>query len=439
MKQRNRSYKLKKELSLFSTVLLGIGIILGAGIYALIGVGAEVAGNMLWAAFAISAIVAIFTGLSYAELSSIFSKDAAEYNYTKQAFGKEWLSFGVSWVLIVAGVISAATVAIGFAGYFSHIFGGNINLIAFGLVVIMSILNYFGMRDSARFNNIASLIEAAGLILVIIIGIFFLGKSNTNFFEMPAAGFAGLMSAVSIIFFAYIGFENLANLSEEVKNPRKTLPKALVISLIISTILYILVSVASVEILGAEKLAASKAPLTEVVTKAIPNASLLMSIIALFATGNTVLIILIVVSRILYGMSNQHSLPKFCSAVGKRGTPYVAIALVGIVTALFAALGNLKLIASVTDLGVFIAYFFVNLALIKLRYKKGYIGSGFRSPSIGRFPILALFGLITSVILFFYFDLYVWFLELLSIVLGFIIYRAFKRNQKYKLSKRFST
>ena len=257
---------------------------------------------------------------------------------------------------------------------------------------------------------------------------------------MPPAGFAGLLSAVSIIFFAYIGFENLVNLSEEVKNPKKTLPKALVISLIISTILYMLVSVASVEILGAENLAKSKAPLTEVVTKAIPNASLLMSVIALFATGNTVLIILIVVSRIFYGMSCQHSLPKICSSLGKRGTPYVSIILVGFVTGVFAILGNLKFIASVTDLGVFIAYFFVNLALIKLRYKKGY-SAGFKSPSIGKFPILALFGLLTSVLLFFYYDLYVWGLEIVAIVIGIIIYKGFKKNNRYKFksSKRFST
>ena len=436
MKGRHREYKLKKELTLFNTVLLGIGIILGAGIYALIGVGAGIAGNMLWLSFVIAGIIAIFTGLSYAELSSVFTKEAAEYNYTKRAFGREWLSFIVGWVLVAAGVISAATVAIGFAGYFTHIFGGSVNVVAAVLVIVLSFLNYGGIKNSARFNNMASIIEILGLLLVIILGVVFFGNSsNTNFFQMPEIGFAGIFSAVAVIFFAYIGFEGIVNLSEEVKNAKKIVPKALVISLVISTVLYILVSISAIGMVGADKLASSKAPLTEAVAHAFPGAGLLMSIIALFATGNTVLIIMIVTSRIFYGISNQHSLPSACSIVGRTGTPYISVILIGIVTTVFAFLGDLKLVASMTDLAIFIAYFFVNLALIKLRYTKGFF-SHFRGPSIGRFPVLAFLGLITSFLMFLYFDFFVWLITLGIIGLGLLIFGLVKLVQ-YLTKKSF--
>lgn len=423
-------HHLKKELTLFNTVLLGIGIILGAGVYALIGAGAGSAGDMLWLAFVIAAVIAVFTGLSYAELSSVFSKEAAEYNYTKKAFGKDWLSFFVSWMLVIAGIVAAATVSLGFAGYFSFLFGGNLNLIALGLVVSMTALSYLGMKDSARFNNIASIIEASGLILVIIIFFAFTGSNNpnVNFLSLPPAGFAGLMSAVALIFFAYIGFESIVNLSEEVKHAKSIVPKALIISIAISTILYILVSISAVGILGSDALSKSKAPLTEAVSKSIPDATLLMSIIALFATGNTVLISMIVVSRILYGMARQNSLPKACSKIGRTGTPYMSVFIVGLITAAFAYFGNLKFIASVTDLGIFIVYFFVNLALIRLRYTKGY-RPRFKSPGIGRFPILAFIGLLASLLMFFYFELNVWLLEMGVIAAGLTIFFVFRKRR----------
>ena len=429
MRKTVRHYKLKKELTLFNTILLGIGIILGAGIYALIGVGAGIAGDMLWAAFAIAAIIAVFTGLSYAELSSFFTKEAAEYNYTKRAFGREWLSFFVSLMLIIAGIVAAATVSLGFGGYFHFLFGGDINLIALGLVIAMSILNYIGMKDSAKFNNIASLIEVSGLLLVIVIFFAFSGSNNTNvnFLQLPPGGFAGLMSAVALIFFAYIGFESIVNLSEEVKHAKTIIPKALIISIAVSTVLYILVSISAVGILGSDSLSKSKAPLTEAVGRSLPNATLLMSIIALFATGNTVLISMIVVSRILYGMACQKTLPRICSRIGRTGTPYLSVLIVGIITAIFAYFGSLKFIASVTDLGIFIVYFFVNLALIKLRYTKGY-KPHFKTPSIGKFPVFALIGLISSFIMFFYFELNVWLLEIGVILFCLFLFLIFRKR-----------
>lgn len=398
---------LKRELGLLEVTFYGIGVILGAGIYALLGKGAGLSGNALWLSFTIAAIIAAFTGLSYAELSSMYPKTAAEYNYTMHAFKKKRLSVLIGLLLAALGAIGAATVSLGFAGYFTNIFGGSKILIACTLIILLSVINYLGIKESSRYNVIATLIEAGGLLLVIAVWLLFFRGSEVNLLETAPMGFGGVITATALIFFAYIGFENVANMSEEAKNPKQVIPKALVLSIIISTVLYILVSVASVSVLGWENLARSDAPLTDAVSKALPHAGPVMSLIALFATSNTVLIMLIVGSRILYGISNDNSLPKFISKVGSNGTPYNAILIICVaaISALF--MGDIEVIAMITNLGTFAVYFFVNMSLIKLRYTEPKLDRSFRAPlNIGRFPILAFFGAISCLAMIYFILLY---------------------------------
>lgn len=421
--------KLKKEITLLEATLYGIGIILGAGIYALIGEGAGIAGSSLWMSFVLAAVIAVFTGLSYAELSSMFPKEAAEYVYTKNAFRKRSLSFIVSWVLIISLIVSGATVALGFAGYFSFLFGGDKIIIATALIFLLMCLNYIGIKESARFNSLSTVIEVGGLFLIIAAGIMFFGKNNIDYLAMPAGGLGSIIAASSLIFFAYIGFENVANISEETKNARKVIPKALMISIIFTTILYILVSVAAIAVVGPEALAQSHAPLTEVAVTAFgQNASILMTIIALFATANTVLVVLLVASRMLYGVSREHSLPKKLSAISRRGTPHIAIGLSSIVAVAALFIGNIKTIALITDVGIFIAYLFVNLALIGLRYRKPKVRRLFKAPvNIGKFPVLAFLGVISSIIMLLHFDPAIILYEMAIILLGIGIYKFFNR------------
>jgi len=410
--------KLKRELGLFSTTLYGIGVILGAGIYALIGVGAGLAGNMLWLAFLISSVIAIFSGLSYSELVSMFPKEAAEYTYTKKAFRSELFSFLIGWILAIGTVIAAATVALGFGGYFSSIFGIEQKIAAFGLIILMTLLNYAGIRESANFNNFSSLLEAGGLLLVVA-AVFLIARPQTqvDLFEFPVAGFQGVLTAVSVIFFAYIGFENIANLAEEVKNSRTIVPKALVLSLLISTVLYILVSIAAVSEVPASELAGADAPLTLVVSRALGGYASILSIIALFSTGNTVLIFLIVASRILYGMSSQGSLPSLFSDVGKTSTPYFSVFIVGISAALIATSTDIKTVAQLADLGVFIAYLAVNAALIALAGK--HAGERrFTSPRLFGIPVLAVLGALSSIFMLYHFEFSLWAMEAAVVVIG---------------------
>ncbi|MEW6748926.1 MAG: amino acid permease [Candidatus Micrarchaeota archaeon] len=402
---------LKKELGLLSTTLYGIGVILGAGIYALIAVGAGLAGNMLWLAFLLSAVIAVFTGMSYAELSGMFPKEAAEYNYTRKAFGRETFSFVVGWVLAIGTVIAASTVALAFGGYLSALSGIEPKIGAVALIGAMTLLNYVGIKESARFNAVATIIEAIGLVIVIIAGFLAAPAVEADFLELPSGGIHGILAAISVIFFAYIGFENLANISEEVKESRKTVPKALVLSLAISTILYILVALAAVRELGWETLSQSQAPLTLVVSRLLGDYAHVLSYIALFATANTVLMFLIASSRIIYGMSEGGSLHRSLSSVGGRGTPYLSVAAIGILSALIASAWDLKTVAQLADLAVFLAYLAVNASLIWLAARSVKDKGGFVSPRFMGTPVLAWLGAISAIFMLLFFDPGLWLMQ----------------------------
>ncbi len=420
--------RLRRELGLFETTIYGIGVILGAGIYAIIGEGAGLAGNAVWLSFIIAAIVASFTGLSYAELSSMYPKTAAEYNYTRNAFRKEWLAFLVGFIMIVAGLFFSATVSIGFAGYFSALFGTPIILTAIGLIAILSFVNFIGIKQSSRINIISTLIEFSGLLIIIIIGLPFIGAAGVNYFESPL-GMAGIMGAAALLFFAFIGFENVANISEEAKNATKIIPRALMLSLIISTILYILVAISAVSVLGWEALSASGAPLADVAVGAMgPSMYLVLSVIALFATGNTVLIMLIATSRMIYGIARNHS--SVLSRIHKkRGTPHFAILTVLILSSLATLLGDLGTVANMTNAGVFITYVFVNLSLIRMRFTRPKEERPFKVPlNIGRLPILPVLGIASSFVMLLQFEPFILILEVFLISLGYLFFRVFVKR-----------
>jgi len=418
--------KLKRELGLVSTTLYGIGVILGAGIYALIAVGAGLAGNMLWLSFLISAVIAIFTALSYAELSSMFPKEAAEYNYTKKAFKKESLSFMVGWVLAVGTIVAASTVALGFGGYLSALTGLEPNIGALVLIILMSALNYVGIKESSEFNSVSTVLEMLGLGIVIAVAFMSEPIIQVDLFQMPYGGLGDILAAVSVVFFAYIGFENVANLSEEVKESRKIVPKALVLALAISTVLYMLVAVAAIREVGWEALSQSKAPLTLVVSRALGSYSNLLSFIALFATANTVLMFLIVPSRIFYGMAQGGSFPKIFSQIGSRGTPFISVFIVGFVAAVVALATDIKTVAQLTDLGVFIAYIAVNLALISLAGSR--LKREFMSPRMFGIPILAYLGALISILMLVVFPPWLWGLEALIVLVGLAIFFLNKKK-----------
>lgn len=388
----NQKVALKRELGLLEVTLSGVGIILGAGIYALIGKAAGLAGNSIWLSFALSALIAVFTGLSYAELSSMFPKASAEYEYIVNAFGKK-LAFIIGWLIIWSGVIGASTVALGFAGYFNALLNAPVKISALILIVALSFIILYGIKESAWFAVAATLIEATGLVFIIFIGLPYLG--NVDYFEMPQ-GLNGVFEASALVFFAYIGFEGIVKLSEETKAPEKTIPRGLMLAILISIILYILVALSAVSVIGWERLSTSEAPFADLAFNVMGrDGFIVLSVIALFATANTVLLMLLAASRITYGMADSFSLPAVLARVHpSRRTPWAAILSMMALSMVFVLAGDIKFAANVTNFTLFVTFIVVNAALVILRYTQPGRKRPFRVPlTIGKLPLLPLLGL----------------------------------------------
>lgn len=416
----NEKTSLKRELGLLEVTISGMGIIIGAGVYALIGKAAGLAGNSVWLSFGIAALIAVFTGLSYAELSSMFPKASAEYEYTFRAFGRR-LAFVVGWLVIFSGVVGSATVALGFGGYFSALVGFSVIESAIILILALSLIIFLGIKESAWFAIIFTLIEAAGLVIIIYIGLPHLG--SVDYFEMPY-GFKGVFEAAALIFFAYMGFEEMVKLSEETVNPETTIPKGLLIAMFLTIILYMLVAVSAISVLGWEQLGESEAPFADIAFEAMgEEAFLLLSIIALFATANTVLLMLLAASRIVYGMADSMILPRQLAKVhSSRGTPWVATMLIMILSMVFILVRDIAFVASVSDFILFATFIVINASLIFLRYRGPEFIRPFKVPlSLGRMPVLPVMGIITCVFLTFYLEIEVILIGAALVLLGGIV------------------
>ena len=422
--------ELKRHMGLFQLTMYGVGLILGAGIYVLIGEATGLAGDAVWIAFVLGSIVALFAGLSYAELSSIFPKAAAEYTFVKNTFKNNFFAFIIGWLTVIAAMITAATVALGFGGYLSDFLNIPITISAIVLIGILSIVNFIGIKESSRTNTIFTIIEAAGLILIIIIGFTISEPEPVNYFESPT-GFSGIIIVFVLIFFAFIGFEGMANAAEEVRNPKKVIPRAIILSVMISGIIYVLVSLAVVRVVNWEDLSLSAAPLADVAKRGLgAQGHIIFSGIALFAITNTVLITLVAGSRIIYGMARVEAFPYILAKVhSKTKTPWMAIIAIMLIAIGFSFIGDIVIVANITVFAVVITFAAVNLSVIVLRYTEPDIERKFKIPiNIGKFPILPMLGLGISVYMAFQFEMEVMLVGLAIISVGALFYVIFNRK-----------
>ena len=424
-KHRRKAITLRRDLGLFEATIAGVGIIVGAGIYVLIGAAAGHAGNGVWISFLIAAFVAMLTGLSYAELSSIYDEDSGEYSYVKHTFGKKF-AFIVGYLVLMAGIIGAAAVSLGFAGYFNAMFGfNNIIITALGAILFFTLLNLKGIKQSMRVNSFLTVVSILGLLFIIFLALPRLGSIN----YMDFSSIPGILKASSLIFFAYLGFDSVVQLSEETRNPRKNIPKALLLALGISTLIYILVAFASISVISPEVLGQSKSPLADVATVIMGSkAGLLLAVIAILSTSNTILLELIAMSRLIYGMSQSYKKLNFLSTVNKlTNTPHFAIIATSIFVVLFMLIGKIETVAEITNFSVFIIFAAINLSLIKSRYIK-HKKEMFHEPlNIRKFPVMALLGLITTLLMIVNLELNVILLGSGLILFGFILYKIIEK------------
>ncbi|MFB5648159.1 MAG: APC family permease [Candidatus Nitrosomaritimum aestuariumsis] len=422
---------LSRHIGLFHLTMYGVGLILGAGIYVLIGEAAGFAGNALWISFILGAIVASFAGLSYSELTSLFPRAAAEYVFVKEGFRSNFIGFLVGWLTILTSIIVAATVALGFGGYVEEL--TNIPIIISALIIlgVLSLVNFIGIKESAWANTIFAIVTIIGLAIIIVVGFSFPLESEINYFENPF-GVNGIILAFILVFFAFIGFEDIANVAEEVKRPQRTMPRGIMLSVLITTIIYILVSLASIRIVGWEQLAESSAPLAFVAEQRLgQQGHFILSIIALFATASTILITLVAGARIFYGMARDGSLPSKLGLIHKKTkTPWIAVILILVAAIGFSFIGDIVIIANIVVFAVVVTFAMINLAVILLRYVKPDQERPYKVPvNIGKFPVLPLFGLGATIYMATKFEIEIILVGLGIIASGAIFYFIYNKRK----------
>ena len=367
--------ELRRSLGFWALVFYGVGDILGAGIYALVGKVAGVAGSASWVAFGVALVVAGLTAMTYAELGGRFPRSAGESFFTEQAFGSPGLALLIGWVVLCSGVLSLATVSVAFGGYMSGLVPGlPSSVTVVGILLLLAAINFRGMRESSATNIIATMVELTGLLIVIVAGAVFLaGTADRSIVHTIEASreieWTRIARGAALGFFAFIGFEDMVNVAEEVKDPERNMPRAILTALGVTGVVYLLVVLVATSVVKPESMAVSKAPLLAVVqrsTDAIPDR--LFTLIALFAVANTGLLNFIMGSRLIYGMSRQGLLP---SALGRvhpgRRTPHLAIVTVLGVALTLALSGTLTYLAGTTSLLLLVVFFTLHLSLIAIK------------------------------------------------------------------------
>jgi APA family basic amino acid/polyamine antiporter len=392
---------LKRVLGLTLVVLYGLGVTIGAGIYVLIGATAGQAGMYAPVSFCIAALVMAPTAASFAELSSRMPVSAGEAAYVRAGFSSRSLALVVGLLVVTAGAVSAAAVAIGAAGYIAVFIEAPEGLIITMVVFAMGLAAAWGILESVSLAGILTLIEIGGLALIVVAGIgndpsiiLRLGEVVPGSFD-PVI-WSGLFSAGLLAFFAFIGFEDLVNIAEEVKEPLKVLPWAIFLTLTLSTLIYVVVVSVAVLSVPVEGLAASKAPLGYVYERVSGGSPLVISFIAIVATLNGIIVQMIMASRVLYGLSEQGDLPGVLAKISPlTQTPLVATALVVVIILLLALAFPIEWLAEMTSRVTLTIFSLVNLALLRLKLREN-------APPEGIFTVglwVPVAGLLASLIL----------------------------------------
>ena len=392
--------RLRRALTLPLLTLYGLGVTVGAGIYVLIGATTAEAGVYAPVSFLIAALVVAFTAFSYAELSTRYPVSAGEAAYVEAGFNTRWLTTVTGLAVALSGMVSAAAVSIGAASYLQGFTALPQNVLTIGVIAVMGLIALWGITQSVMVAAIITVIEISGLLFVIAWGYFVAEPLGLPMIEVipPLTGshWAGIGAASLLAFFAFVGFEDIANVAEEVKNPSHTMPRAILLTLIIATILYIGTTMAVLKAVPMDDLAHSTAPLTLVFATAPAMVKQSFAVIAIVATVNGVLIQMIMASRVLYGLSDRGYLPSSLAKVSPRTqTPVIAtLAVVAIIVFLAQAL-PIDALAERTSQIVLFVFVLVNLALIRLKIKGTSEGVHFHVPIV-----VPIAGVITSVLLF---------------------------------------
>ncbi|UQV48210.1 amino acid permease [Janthinobacterium lividum] len=437
---------LAKVLGPFDLVLMGIGAIVGTGIFVLTGTGALTAGPALSLSFVVAAVACCFAALCYAEFASTVPVAGSIYTYSYATLG-ELAAWMIGWDLLLEYGLAAAAVSVGWSGYFQSLLSGFgialpvaltaapgalpgvttfINLPALVIMLALTAMLGWGVRESARLNNIMVAIKVGVVLLFIIFGARHVQPANWQPY-MPF-GYHGMLSAAALVFFAFIGFDAVTSAAEEVKKPSRDLPIGIIGSLAVCAVLYVVVSAIMTGIVPYQKFLGVDHPVSLALQYAGENwIAGFVDLGAILGMTTVILVMAFGQTRIIFAMSRDGLLPKRLSTVHPRfHTPFFATWLVGIVFGLIAAVIPLNILAELINIGTLAAFTMVSIAVVVLRKRRPDLPRAFRCPGVPYVPALAV---ILCVGLMTFLSWVTWMAFSIWLVLGLIIYFGYARRR----------
>ncbi len=437
---------LKKVLGATDLVLMGIGAIVGTGIFVLTGTGAVTAGPALTISFVVAALACCFAALCYAEFASTVPVAGSIYTYSYATLG-ELVAWMIGWDLLLEYGLATSTVAVGWSGYFQSLLAGFgitlpaalsaapgaregvetlFNLPAFLIMMVLTGMLSLGMRESARANNVMVVIKIAVVLLFIAVGVGHVKPDNWQPFMPFGAG--SVMSAAALVFFAFIGFDAVTSAAEEVKNPARDLPIGIIGSLAVCAILYVVVAAIMTGIVPYMDFKGVDHPVSLALQVAGEDwVAGFVDLAAILGMSTVILVMAYGQTRILFAMSRDGLLPSKLSSVHpKYGTPFFATWLVGIIFGLIAAVVPLNVLAELVNIGTLAAFTLVSIAVIVLRKKRPDLPRAFRCPAVPLVPILAI---IFCVALMSFLSWHTWLAFGIWLAIGVVVYFGYARQR----------
>lgn len=396
---------LNKNLKAKDIAALGIGAVVGVGIFVATGEGAHLAGPAIILSFVLAAIVACLCGLSYCELSTMFPVAGSTYSYAYLTFG-EFVAMVVGWCLTAEYLVACSAVASGWSGTFTGILksvgvnipklltaspakGGLLDLPAILITLSLTYMLYYGMKESSRVNNIIVCIKLFVIILFIVLG--FSHINFANYKPFAPFGFKGIFAGAATIFFSYIGFDAIATTAEEAENPNRDVPIGLFICLTVVSILYVLVALVLTGMVPYKEIISENAVPGALARVGIRWGSALVGVGAILGMISTMIAVLYGQIRVFMAMSRDGLIPKAFSQIHERhNTPYIATAITGIIAAIIAGILPLDIIVEFLSIGTLISFIVVSLAVIVLRYRMPDIKRKYKCPGVPFTPIITI-------------------------------------------------